>query len=976
MTGNCLLTQFRFPRGFELKNRLIMAPMTTCSGFYDGTVSNELVEYYRARAGSLGAIIVESCFIDNSGSAFPGAIGVDSDSKISGLARLAAAVKDKGSRAILQIYHGGRMVSPALIGGRSPVAPSAIAAPREGAPVPAALTESQVEEMVAKFGDAVRRAIKAGFDGVELHGANTYLIQQFYSPNSNRRSDKWGGNLEKRATFPLAVLDIAAKAAQSFADENFIIGYRFSPEEIEEPGIRFADSLYLLEKMAEHGLDYVHFSMGHILRPSLIDRQDKTPLIHKFIKERGAHLAKIPIIGVGGVVNRKDAEAALAGGYDLVAVGKACIAYPDWADIINAQDLAGDKKADRPAAAEVPPIIPAPGKAGESGAAAAIEAGGEAAGLASWLPAEPAALELYIDSTRREELLIPEPLWRFSLVEAMIRDMSVENAKFRAGTYQEDLSDDGLRIVMNVTLETDRIKDITLASGTDIDEEFTACFNLVRGRILAANSPHIDAVAGATAQSEAVKQAVSKALMKSSREALSESGGEVVLQRYDVVIIGAGGAGLAAAIEAKDNGAKVLIVEKMPVVGGNTIKASAGMNAAETHFQKAKGIIDHKALFFQETMRGGHHKNNPSLLWYFVEHAPEALAWLEKHGISLSDITTTGGMSVDRTHRPADHSAVGGYLISGLLKNVHQRHIDIMTDISVSEILRENGKVAGVRLRDSEGEEQIILTKGVIVATGGFSANSRMVEKYRPELKGFVTTNHAGATGDGIKLLERLGADMVDMNEIQIHPTVEQSSSYLISEAVRGGGAILVSQAGKRFVNEMETRDKVSSAIIDLPEHYAYIIFDKQIRRENKAIEQYIARNLVIEAAIIADLAARLEINVDNLEASLCNYNAAVAAGEDKEFGRITALRQPLDKAPFYAIRIAPGIHHTMGGVKIDPDSAVLDKEGDVIEGVWAAGEVTGGVHGGNRIGGNAVADIIIFGITAGRQAASHKFKR
>ncbi|KAA6206461.1 MAG: flavocytochrome c [Candidatus Tokpelaia sp.] len=558
----------------------------------------------------------------------------------------------------------------------------------------------------------------------------------------------------------------------------------------------------------------------------------------------------------------------------------------------------------------------------------------------------------------------------------MIRDMSVENAKFHAGTYQEDLSDDGLRIVMNVTLETDRIKDITLAAGTDIDEEFTACFNLVRGRILAANSPHIDAVAGATAQSEAVKQAVSKALMKSSREALSESGGEVVLQRYDVVIIGAGGAGLAAAIEAKDNGAKVLIVEKMPVVGGNTIKASAGMNAAETHFQKAKGIIDHKALFFQETMRGGHHKNNPSLLWYFVEHAPEAVAWLEKHGISLSDITTTGGMSVDRTHRPADRSAVGGYLISGLLKNVHQRHIDIMTNTAASEILRENGKVAGVRLRDSEGEEQIILTKGVIVATGGFSANSRMVEKYRPELKGFVTTNHAGATGDGIKLLERLGADVVDMKEIQIHPTVEQSSSYLISEAVRGGGAILVSQAGKRFVNEMETRDKVSGAIIDLPEHYAYIIFDEQIRRENKAVEQYIARNLVIEAAIIVDLAARLEMNADNLEKSLRNYNAAVAAGEDKEFGRITALRQPIDKAPFYAVRIAPGIHHTMGGVKIDPDSAVLDKEGDVIEGVWAAGEVAGGVHGGNRIGGNAVADIIIFGITAGRQAAAHKFKR
>jgi len=969
MTGNPLLQAFRFPCGAELKNRLLMAPMTTCSGFYDGTVSNELVDYYRARAGALGAIIVESCFIDNSGPAFPGAIGVDSDGKIGGLARLAAAIKDKGSKAILQIYHGGRMVSPALIGGRVPVAPSAIAAPREGAPVPAALSAGQVQDMVAKFGDAVRRAVKAGFDGVELHGANTYLIQQFYSPNSNRRSDKWGGSVDKRAAFPLAVLDIARQAARSFADDNFIIGYRFSPEEIEEPGICFADSLHLLEKMAESGLDYVHFSMGHILRPSLVDKEDSTPLIRKFIRERGAHLVKIPVIGVGGVVNRGDAETALAAGYDLVAVGKACIAYPDWAERISAQEESGapdHKEAGAPAQPEQKETK-REAAAGESNIKAAP---------AALPPAEQARLELYIDSTRREELLIPEPLWRFSLVEAMIRDMSVENARFHAGTYQEDLSDDGLRIVMNVTLETDRIKDITLASGADIDEAFAACFNTVRSRILEANSPHIDAVAGATAQSEAVKQAVFKALMKSSREALSENGGEAVLQRYDVVIAGAGGAGLAAAIEARDNGAKVLIVEKMPVVGGNTIKASAGMNAAETRFQREKNIVDHKAQFFQETMSGGHHKNNPSLLWYFVEHAPEAVEWLDRHGITLSDITTTGGMGVDRTHRPADRSAVGGYLVSGLLKNVHQRHIDIMTDTAVSEILRENGKVAGVRLRDSEGEEQIILTKGVIIATGGFSANSRMVEKYRPELKGFVTTNHAGATGDGITLLQRLGADTVDMKEIQIHPTVEQSSSYLISESVRGGGAVLVSQAGRRFCNEMETRDKVSGAIIALPEHYAYIIFDEQVKLANKAVEQYISRNLTIEAATIADLAARLKMNADNLAATLQNYNMAVAAGADKEFGRVTALRRPIAVAPFYAVRIAPGIHHTMGGVKIDQDTAVLDKEGDIIEGVWAAGEVAGGVHGGNRIGGNAVADIIIFGITAGRQAAAHKFKR
>jgi len=914
-----LFTPFLLPNGVELKNRLIMAPMTTCAGFYDGTINRELVEYYQARAGTIGAVVVESCFVDNKGAAFPGAIGIDSDSKIDGLAKIARVIKEKGSKAILQIYHGGRMVSPALIAGQAPVAPSAIAAPREGAPTPVALSAADVEDMIAKFGDAVCRAIQAGFDGVEIHGANTYLIQQFYSPNSNQRTDKWGGSRDKRARFPLAVLDITHKMAEQYAGSDFIIGYRFSPEEVEEPGIRFDDTMYLLEKLAKRGLDYLHFSLGHTLKSSIVDTDDPMPLIEKYIITRSRKLAKVPIVGVGNVVNKTDANAALDHGYDLIAVGRACIAYPDWTDrIINEQSL-----------------------------------------------------DLYIDSTKREALMIPEPLWHFSLVEAMIRDMSIASKKFQAGTYQEKVPDDNRKLVMNVTLETDRIKDITLASQSKPDPEFLACFDTLRSRILAANSPHVDAVTGATARSEAMKKAVSKALMKSSRAALEEGGSEAVLQRYDVVVVGSGGAGLAAAIEASDAGASVLIVEKMPVIGGNTVKASAGMNAAETHFQKMKGITDSKALFYEETMKGGQNKNNPSLLWYFVEHAPQAVEWLARHDIELSDITTTGGMSVDRTHRPADGSAVGGYLVSGLVKNVNKRNIDVMLDTSVTEILRENGKVAGVRVLNDEKEEQVILTRGVIVATGGFSANTQMVVKYRPELEGFVTTNHAGATGGGIALLERLGADTVDMREIQIHPTVEQTTSYLISESVRGGGAILVSQAGQRFFNEMETRDKVSAAIINLPEKYAYIIFDEQVRAKNKAVEEYLSRGLVVRADSPAALAKKLKINPSALGDTLKRYNAFVDKQHDEDFGRRTALRYPINHKPFYAIRIAPGVHHTMGGVVINADAAVLNKKKQVIEGVWAAGEVVGGIHGANRIGGNAVADIIIFGIQAGRNAAA-----
>ncbi|MEW5559436.1 flavocytochrome c [Enterobacter asburiae] len=919
MTSNeRILSPFTLPNGTELKNRLLMAPMTTCTGYFDGTVTSELVEYYRVRAGSIGTIIVECCFIDDLGLAFPGAIGIDNDEKVAGLAKIATAIKAEGSKAILQIYHGGRMVDPKLIGGRTPVGPSAVAAPREGAATPVALTTEEVAGMVTKFGEGVRRAIQAGFDGVEIHGANTYLIQQFFSPNSNQRTDEWGGSRDNRAKFPLAVLDITHKMVRQYADDSFIIGYRFSPEEMEVPGIRFDDTMFLLEKLAARGLDYLHFSLGASLRSSIVDTQDPTPLIEKFCAQRSEVLAQVPVMGVGGVVNAKDAEEGIDHGYDLIAVGRATIAYPDWAErIANGEEL-----------------------------------------------------ELFIDSTRREALNIPEPLWRFSLVEAMIRDMSMGEAKFKAGVFVENVQDDTHELVINVSLETDRIADIELVSGPS-QVEFVTSFEEIKSRILDANTPHVDAISGATSQSEAVKKAVSKAMVKSTKARVAEEGGdELAPKNYDVVVVGSGGAGLAAAIQAHDEGASVLIVEKMPTIGGNTIKASAGMNAAETRFQRVKGIQDSKELFYAETLKGGGNKNNPELLHRFVENAPEAIEWLARRGIMLNDITTTGGMSIDRTHRPRDGSAVGGYLISGLVRNVTKRGIDVMLDTSVDDILFTDGEVSGVRLLTEEKETVLVQAKSVVVATGGFSANSAMVVKYRPDLEGFVTTNHKGATGGGIALLERIGAGTVDMGEIQIHPTVEQKTSYLISESIRGGGAILVSQQGERFYNEMSTRDKVSAAIIALPEHFAYIVFDEHVRAKNKAADEYIAKGLVVSASSPRELAAKLGMDEHAFLATLERYNGFVEKQHDDDFGRTTALRAPINEGPFHAIQIAPGVHHTMGGVTINTDTEVLNAEHQVIPGAYAAGEVVGGIHGGNRIGGNAVADIIIFGTLAGHQAA------
>ena len=440
---------------------------------------------------------------------------------------------------------------------------------------------------------------------------------------------------------------------------------------------------------------------------------------------------------------------------------------------------------------------------------------------------------------------------------------------------------------------------------------------------------------------------------------------------YDVIVVGSGWAGMAAAISAKDAGADVAIFEKMPVIGGNTSKSSGGMNASETKFQKEQGIEDSNDLFYEETLKGGKGTNDPELLRYMVDNSADAIDWLDSMGIRLNKITFSGGFSVARIHRPEDGSAVGGYLVNGLYYNLMEREVPIFVNAEVTDLTDTDGAVTGVTVK-IDGKEKTIKAKSVVLATGGFGSNMDMITKFKPELEGYVTTNHEGATGDGIALAEEEGAETVQMDQIQIHPTVYQETSYLVSEAVRGEGAILVNSEGKRFYNEMETRDKVSAAINALPERYAYVVFDQALRERATAIEQYDELGMVVKGETVADLAKEIGVPEENLVATLETWNQYVAAKNDTEFGRTTGMEHDLSKGPYYAIKVAPGIHHTMGGLKINTKTEVLKKDGTAIPGLYAAGEVTGGVHGSNRIGGNAVADIIIFGRQAGTQSAAY----
>lgn len=446
----------------------------------------------------------------------------------------------------------------------------------------------------------------------------------------------------------------------------------------------------------------------------------------------------------------------------------------------------------------------------------------------------------------------------------------------------------------------------------------------------------------------------------------------VMAEGFDVVVVGSGGAGLSSAILAKENGASVVVLEKMPYLGGNTNFASGGMNAAGTKQQLAAGVTnDSPKIFYDDTMKGGHNLNNPALLKTLTENARYSEEWLVDLGANFCFRKGRGGgQSIARGHGPCDGSAVGPEVLRVLLKKANADKIDIRKNNQVVDIVMKDGNVAGVKVKTPKGEETID-AKAVILATGGFGANLDLVAHYRPELKGFSTTNQPGAQGEGLKLAEKVGAAFTDIEQIQIHPTVIKRDGHLISESMRARGAILVNQDGKRFTNELLTRDVVSQNELKQPGQQVYLIYDQSIFETNKLSRGYFEHGYSVKADSVANLAKKINVPVSNLEATFKDYWNAYKTGKDTAFGR-PEMVIPLDKAPFYAAKVTPGIHHTMGGVTINPKTEVQSKDGKSIPGLFAAGEVTGGVHGGNRIGGNAVADIVTFGRIAGQNAAAY----
>lgn len=479
----------------------------------------------------------------------------------------------------------------------------------------------------------------------------------------------------------------------------------------------------------------------------------------------------------------------------------------------------------------------------------------------------------------------------------------------------------------------------------------------------------LDAVSGATITSNAILDALDEAVAIS--QGIKKSSVIYKDSECDIVIIGAGGAGLTAATEAASKGAKVLVLEKMAIVGGNSNFSTGGINACYTKEQERLGIKDSKEVFYNDTMRGGQYLNDPNLVHTLIDNSAAMVEWLQTPmiGADLSDVGAFGGATNKRIHRPKGGGAIGAHLIPLLQKAALKQGAEIRLNNKVIDILSNNGRACGVKVAYAGGE-YTVRAKAVIVATGGFGANPEMIEFYQASLAGFATTNHKGATGDAFKMVEKFDAQLIQMEQIQIHPTVVKGTGIMITEAVRGNGAILVNKAGRRFVNEMETRDIVSAAVLKNPERSAYLIFDQNIRDSLKAIETYAKQNLLSEGATLLELSRMIAVDAVALEYTIDEYNKAVLAKKDTEFGRNPeSMERTISTPPFYAIEIEPAIHHTMGGLKINTKAQVLNKLNLPVPGLFAAGEVTGGVHGAQRLGGNAVADICIFGKIAADSA-------
>ena len=562
----------------------------------------------------------------------------------------------------------------------------------------------------------------------------------------------------------------------------------------------------------------------------------------------------------------------------------------------------------------------------------------------------------------------------------------------KPGTYTAKVNGHNAPLTVEVTVDANKILSIKTPDDQESLGVGKAGLKKTADNILRYQSIGVDAVTGATFSSNALKEGVEKCLkqagadMKQFTRKAEKHPIHNRTYQADVVVIGGGGAGLASAISSMQAGAKkVIVIEKLGYVGGSTNVSEGALNAVDDQRQKAQGIKDSYETFYETTMHGGHDKGDPTLVRFLTSHSMDAVNWLESLGVKFNDhIGAATGSLGQRSHYPA--TPYGNTYIRTFEKVIADSNgkIQVLLDTpAVKLIQNKSGRVVGVVGNNFGSKVTVMAKDGVIIATGGFGANVAYRQKGNTGVwKNIKLDNSIGCTniqkaaqGQGLFLAQKVGAKLIGLSDIQIHPCGTPGTGLMENIRTSGRNRIFVNSDGNRFVNEGAARDVLANAIFQQKGRTYWIVVNK-LRyptpdfkdRMGASIRNMEALGAVVKAPTLEELAKKTGMNAENLKKAIADYNAVVSGKAKDKLGFVANNKddKQMTEGPWYACRKVPTVHHTMGGIKINVKSQVINTKGKVIPGLYAVGEVTGGIHGSNRLGGNAIADIMTFGHAVG----------
>lgn len=573
------------------------------------------------------------------------------------------------------------------------------------------------------------------------------------------------------------------------------------------------------------------------------------------------------------------------------------------------------------------------------------------------------------------------------------------SAALKDGTYEAKVIGHNAPMTVTVTIAGGKIASVSTKNLESFGVGKTALE--VKGKeIVSRQSLGIDAMSGATLSSFALVQGVEECLKSAGATEAELDKWTAPAVKYpanpitvtgDVAVIGGGGTGLAAAVSALENGAaKVVIIEKLGYLGGSTNVSGGALNAVDDKRQKAQGIKDSIPTFFDATMKGGHNVGNPALVHYLTDNACKTVEWMEKQGVVFRDkIGAATGSLGQRSHygvKPAGYAYTS--VFENVLKTKYKDRVEFLMECPAEAILTDaSGKVTGVKAV-RHGQPVTVKAASVILATGGFGANVKFRQEVNTGVwkevvldKNIGTTNiNQAAQGDGLVMARKVGANLIGLSDIQLHPNGTPGTGLMQDIATSGRNRLFINLNGERFVNEGAARDTLCKAIFAQPKGTYWLVMNKlRYPDQNKpdrmgvTMKDMLALGRVKSADTLEELAKVIGVPADNLKASVAEYNKPASHQVEKDkfgFAATNTDDAPMTEGPWYACLKVPTVHHTMGGVEINTKAEVIGADGKPIAGLFAAGEVTGGIHGANRLGGNAIADVFTFGRLAGQSAA------